>query len=43
MYAKHFEKEGLDDIEYPVNPVDRPLLEQRFNISINYYSYFEGN
>ena len=25
MYSKCFEEEGLDDIEYPVNPVDIPL------------------
>ena len=41
MYSQYFEKDGLDDIEYPVNPVDIPLLEQRLNISINLYSYFD--
>ena len=41
MYSKCFEENGLDDIEYPVNPVDIPLLEQRLNISINLYSYFD--
>ena len=41
MYSKYFEKYGLDDIEYPVNPVDIPLLEQHLNISINLYSYFD--
>ena len=32
MYSKYFEKDGLDGIEYPVNPVDIRLLEQRLNI-----------
>ena len=41
MYSKNFEEEGLNDIEYPVNPVDIPLIEQRLNISINLYSYFD--
>ena len=41
MYTQYFEENGLDDIEYPVNPVDIPLLEQRLNISINLYSYFD--
>ena len=33
--------EGLNDIEYPVNPIDIPQLEQRLNISINLFSYFD--
>ena len=41
MYSKWFEYEGLDDIEYPVNPIEIPLLEQRLGISINFYSYFD--
>ena len=40
-YSKLFEKEGLNDIEYPVNLVDMPILEERLNISINLYSYFD--
>ena len=42
MYTKCFEENGLDDIEYPVNPVDIPHLEERLNISINLYSYFDN-
>ena len=41
MYTNHFEENGLDDIEYPVNPVDIPILEQRLNISVKLYSYFD--
>ena len=28
-YLQYFENEGLNDIEYPVNPIDIPQLEQR--------------
>ena len=38
MYSKCFEDEGLDDIEFLVNPVDIPLLEERLNISINLFT-----
>ena len=41
MYSKCFEKEGLDDLKYPVNPFDMPTLEERLNISINLFSYFD--
>ena len=41
MYSKCFEENGLDDIKYPVNPIENPILEQRFNILINLYSYFD--
>ena len=40
-YVQYFEEEGLLDIEYPVNPVDIPQLEERLNISINLFSYFD--
>ena len=40
-YLDYFEENGLDDIEYPVNPVDLLLLKQRLNISINFFSYFD--
>ena len=40
-YSKYFEEEGLDDIDYPVSPVDIPVLEKHLNISINLYSYFD--
>ena len=32
MYSKCFEEESMDDIEYPVIPVDIPLHEKRLNI-----------
>ena len=40
-YIQYFEQDGLNDIEYPVNPVDIPQLEERLNISINIFSYFD--
>ena len=36
-----FDNEGLNDIEYPVNPIDIPQIEQKLNISINLFSYFD--
>ena len=41
MYSNCFETEGLDDIEYPVNPLDISIIEQRLNISIDLYRYFD--
>ena len=40
-YLEYFEEEGLLDIEYPVNPLDIPQLEERLNISINLFCYFD--
>lgn len=40
-YSNCFNNENVEDIEYPVNPHDNPLIEQRLNISINHYSYFD--
>ena len=40
-YLQYFEDEGLNDIEYPVSPIDIPQIEQRLNISINLFSYFD--
>ena len=40
QYLDYFKENVFDDIKYPVNPVDLPLIEQRLNISINLYSYF---
>ena len=39
-YLDYFEENRLDDIEYPVNPLDLPLIEQRLNILINISSNF---
>ena len=46
MYIQYLEEngpDGLQDIEYPVNPIDIPQLEQRLNISINLFSYFDDH
>ena len=40
-YLQYFEEHRLNDIEYPVNPVDIPQREERLNLSINLYSYFD--
>ena len=40
-YLQYFEQDRLNDIEYPVNPVDISQLEKRLNLSINLYSYFD--
>ena len=40
-YFNYFEEEGLLDIKYPVNPMDIPQFEERLNISINLFSYFD--
>ena len=42
-YLQYFQDEGLNDIEYPVSPIDIPQIEQRLNISINLFSYFDDN
>ena len=41
MYLQYFEQDRLNDIEYPVNLVDIPLFDYRFNLSINLYSNFD--
>ena len=41
MYTNCIEDMGLNYIEYTVNPLDLPIIEQRLNISINLYSYFD--
>ena len=40
-YLQYFEQDRVNDIEYPVNPVDIPKLEERLNLSINLYSDFD--
>ena len=40
-YLQYVEEHRLNDIEYPVNPVDIPQLEERLNLSINIYGYFD--
>ena len=40
-YLQYFGQDRLNDIEYPVNPVDIPQIEERLNLSINLYSYFD--
>lgn len=42
MYSKKFEQESLDDIKYPVNPVDITQLEKRLNISSNLFIFFDN-
>ena len=43
QYLEENGPDGLQDIEYPVSPLDIPQLEQRLNISINLFSYFDDH
>ena len=40
-YLHYFEQDGLNELDYPVSPVDIPRVEEALNISINLYSYFD--
>ena len=40
MYLQYFVEEGLNEIEYPVNPVDIQKIENPLNISINGFTDF---
>ena len=41
QYHQYFTREGLNDIEYPVNPNQLHEMEERLNISINVFSYYD--
>ena len=36
-----FAEHGLDAIEYPVSPMDRPRIEQQLNLSINVVEFYD--
>ena len=41
LYLQYFQQHGLNAIDYPVSPLDVPQLEERLNLSINVFSYFD--
>ena len=40
---QYFEEHRLNDIEYPVNTINIPQLEEWLNLSINLFGYFDDN
>ena len=41
MYLQYFKQDRVNNIEYLVNPVGIVQIEERLNLSINLYSYFD--
>ena len=41
QYEQYFERLGLNFIEYPVNPSQMFEMEEKLNISINVFSYYD--
>ena len=40
-YNRFFAAEGLEDLDYPINPLAIPELENRLNLKINVFSFFD--
>ena len=41
IYAEHFQKYGLHDIHYPVEPERMPEMENKLNLKINVFSFYD--
>ena len=41
QYSHHFERFGLNEIEYPVNPTSMGDIEDRLKLKINVFSFFD--
>ena len=38
-YVTFFQEEGLNDIEYPVNPIEMNEIEEKLKININLFGF----
>ena len=41
QYLQYFAAEGLNNLDYPVNPIQMNEMEERLNISINVFSFYD--
>ena len=40
-YKEFFQEEGLNDIEYPVNPIEMQEIEEKLHININLFGFYD--
>ena len=41
QYEEFFEEEGLNDIQYPVNPIEMQEIEEKLHININLFGFYD--